>query len=183
MLDPDGLDVARAQSLLTRGPRDSGRATRRRADAAARGLALWRGPALADLTDVAALATMAVGFEQLRREVTDLLIGCALDAGQADGVVRLAAEALAADPLREPAVLLLMRALAVTGQAPRGAARRRASTGAGWPRRRAWTRRRSSASSNAASPSGTIGPVGAGADVRPVRGRRSAATARPGRPG
>lgn len=78
---------------------------------------------LADLAEIAPLATSAVALEQLHREVTDLLIACAIDAAQidaaqVDGVVGLAAEALAADPLREPAVLLLIRALAATGRAP-----------------------------------------------------------------
>lgn len=117
-LDPGGLDVERAQSLLA-----EGRSTRANDPAAAgellrEALALWRGPAFADLSDVTALATMAVGVEQLRQEVTDLLIRCSLDAGQVEGVVQLAAGALAADPMREPAVLLLMQALAMTGQAP-----------------------------------------------------------------
>jgi predicted ATPase/DNA-binding SARP family transcriptional activator len=79
--------------------------------------ALWRGPVLADLTDVAPIAVAVEGCAQLHREVTDALIACAVDAGQANGVVGLAAAAHAADSLREPAVLLLMRALAATGRA------------------------------------------------------------------
>ncbi|MGH3786419.1 MAG: ATP-binding protein, partial [Pseudonocardiaceae bacterium] len=79
--------------------------------------ALWRGPVLADLTDVAPVAAAVEACAQLAREVTDALIACAIDAGQANGVVGLAAAAHAADPLREPAVLLLMRALAATGRA------------------------------------------------------------------
>ena len=75
-------------------------------------LALWRGPAFTDLPEVTTLSTMAVGLERLRQEVTDLLVECAIDAGQVDGFVQLAVDALAADPLREPAALLLMRALA-----------------------------------------------------------------------
>jgi predicted ATPase/DNA-binding SARP family transcriptional activator len=118
VLGADELDVARARALLT-----DARATAKRDPAAAsaqlrEARALWRGPVFADLSEVASLATAAVGFERLRREVTDLLIGCAIDAGQVDGVVELAADALGADPLREPAVLQLMRALAMTGQAP-----------------------------------------------------------------
>lgn len=122
VLDPGGLDLERAEGLFA-----EGRTNRTSDPAAAAGvlreaLALWRGPALADLRDVPALATRAEGMEQLRRELTDLLIRCALDAGQAEDVVRLAAEAFADDPLREPAVLLLMHALAVSGQAPRALA-------------------------------------------------------------
>ncbi len=75
-------------------------------------------PALADLLDVAPLATSAVALEQLHREILDLQISCRIEAGRLDGVVELAADGLAADPLREPAALLLMRALAAAGRAP-----------------------------------------------------------------
>jgi predicted ATPase/DNA-binding SARP family transcriptional activator len=116
LLDADGLDVQRARVLLNAG-RDAARGDPAAACRLLReALALWRGPALADLFDVAPIAAAVVGFEQLRQEVSDLLISCAIDAGQLDGVVSLAADALAVDPLREPVVLLLMRALAATGQ-------------------------------------------------------------------
>ena len=165
-LDPGGLDADRAEGLFA-----EGRTTRTSDPAAATGvlreaLALWRGPALADLRDVTALATMAEGMEQLRRELTDLLIRCALDAGQAEGVVRLAAEAFADDPLREPAVLLLMRALAMTGQAPRALEtareyRRRLAEETGLdPSAQLGDLERSIAA-------GTIGPLGAGETDRP----------------
>jgi DNA-binding SARP family transcriptional activator len=115
-LGPDDLDAARARLLLARA-----RGLARTDPAAAvevlravRGL--WRGPALSEFTDVAPLATAATGLEHLHHEATDLLITCTLDAGQVDGVVALATEVLVADPLREPAVLQLMRALAATGQ-------------------------------------------------------------------
>ncbi|MHA6779801.1 AfsR/SARP family transcriptional regulator [Pseudonocardia saturnea] len=121
-LDDADLDVARARALLARG-----RAHAADDPAAAAALlrsahALWRGPVLADLTEVAPVGTAAVELEQLHRDVVDTLIECAVaagrsDPGQVDGVVGLATAAVAADPLREPAVLALMRALAVTGRA------------------------------------------------------------------
>ena len=80
--------------------------------------ALWRGPVLADLTDVAPIATAVEGFVRLQREVADALIAGAVDAGRAEEVLGLADASLAEDPLREPGVLLLMRALAATGRAP-----------------------------------------------------------------
>ncbi len=113
------LDVAQARSLLA-----TARSGARRDPAGALPLlreahALWRGPVLADLTDVAPIAVAVEGCARLHREVTDALIACAIDAGQAaDDVVGLAAAAHASDPLREPAVLLLMRALAAAGRAP-----------------------------------------------------------------
>ena len=113
-LAADELDLAQARTLL---------ATARAAPADALAVlqeahGLWRGPVLADLTDVEPIAVAVAGCAQLHREVTDALISCAVDAGRAGDVVALAAAAHADDPLREPAVLLLMRALAATGQAP-----------------------------------------------------------------
>ncbi|HYH32083.1 MAG TPA: BTAD domain-containing putative transcriptional regulator [Pseudonocardia sp.] len=110
------LDVAHARSLVAqaRATADPGAALALLREAHA----LWRGPALTDLTDVAAIATAVEGCAQLRRAVTDALVDSAVRAGDAQAVLDLAAEALAADPLREPAVLLLMRALTAAGRAP-----------------------------------------------------------------
>jgi predicted ATPase/DNA-binding SARP family transcriptional activator len=111
-LDAD-LDVAQARALLAAGRADSADALPMLQEAHA----LWRGPLLADLIDVAPIAAAAESCTQLHREVTDALIAAAVDAGRAGDVAGLAAAAHAADPLREPAVLLLMRVLAATGQA------------------------------------------------------------------
>ncbi len=116
-LGDDGLDVARARALLAAA---RGRTHQDPPGAFAllrEAHALWRGSVLADLTDVTPIATAIEGCVQLHREVTDALIASGISAGQADGVLGLAAASLAADPLREPAVLLLMRALAATEQA------------------------------------------------------------------
>ena len=51
--------------------------------------------------------------------MTDRLAGALIAAGVAEEALGPAADAVADDPLREPAVLLLVRALAATGQAPR----------------------------------------------------------------
>jgi predicted ATPase/DNA-binding SARP family transcriptional activator len=116
-LGADDLDLAQARALLARARTDT-----QRDPAAAFALlqeaqALWRGPVLADLTDIAAIATAVEGCAQLRRDVIDALVAGAIGVGQADAVLGLAAAALAAEPLREPAVLLVMRTLAATGQA------------------------------------------------------------------
>lgn len=117
-LEGDDLDVARARALLatarTATQRDPAGALARLREAHA----LWRGPVLADLTDITPIATAVQGCARLHSEVTDALIAGAIAAGQAGGIVGLATASLAADPLREPAVGLLMRALAATGQAP-----------------------------------------------------------------
>jgi predicted ATPase/DNA-binding SARP family transcriptional activator len=115
------LDVTQARALLA-----AGRAHATADPVAATALlrqahALWRGPVLADLSEVAPVATATVGLEQLHRDVSDVLVDCAVaaarvDPRQVDGVLDIATATLAADPLREPAVLALMRTLAVTGR-------------------------------------------------------------------
>jgi predicted ATPase/DNA-binding SARP family transcriptional activator len=116
-LPPDGLDAQRAHTLLaaarTESEPDAAQAYARLREAHA----LWRGPALADLTDIAPIAAAVEHHARLRRDVTDALVAGGIAAGRAGEVAGLAAESVAADPLREPAVLLLMRALAATGRA------------------------------------------------------------------
>ena len=112
-LGGDDVDVAQARALLA-AARDGARADPAGAFTLLREAnALWRGPVLADLTDFLPIAAAVEECAQLRREVTDALIASAIATGQADGaagtggIVSLAAASLAADPLREPAVLLL----------------------------------------------------------------------------
>ncbi|MEU5592929.1 BTAD domain-containing putative transcriptional regulator [Streptomyces sp. NPDC020298] len=112
------FDLARARAMLTRAREQAQRDPAGACALLREAHGLWRGPVLADLTDVDAVAAAVEECRQLGREVTDALIGAAVAAGQAEGVLGLAAAQAAADPLREPAVLLHMRALAATGQAP-----------------------------------------------------------------
>ena len=77
---------------------------------------LWRGPALADLAEIVPIASRSIAFDELRREVDDLLVEYGIAAGDTPRVVSVAAEAVANEPLREPAVMLLMRSLALTGR-------------------------------------------------------------------
>ena len=148
-LGADELDLAQARALLTRGRAEqdpaSALAVLRQAEA------LWRGTVLADLTEFLPIATAVVEWAQLRRDVTDALIISGIAAGRSDEVLNLAIESLAADPLREPAVLLLMRALAAVGRPARRCGRA-ASTGGGWRTKPASTRPLPSASSNATLP-------------------------------
>lgn len=115
-LGHDELDLTRARDLLA-----GARERVRRALAAAlaplrEAHALWRGPILADLTGCLPVAAAAEECARLRREVTDALVEAAVAAGEPGSVLGLATASLAEDPLREPAALLLMRALAATGQ-------------------------------------------------------------------
>lgn len=115
------LDHVRARALLARA-----RATTDEPAAAVEllrtALALWRGPALAELAAVEPLATAATGLDLLRRDVTEALAGCLADAGAAGDAasaaeaIVLAGDLLAADPLREPAARLHVRALAAAGR-------------------------------------------------------------------
>ncbi|MBP2368521.1 BTAD domain-containing putative transcriptional regulator [Pseudonocardia parietis] len=117
-LDAGDLDLAQARSLLAVA-RGSARSDPVAAVASLRALdALWRGPSLADLVDTPPLSAAALAAEQLRREATDLLVGCLVEVGGAQEALGPAGEAASREPLREPAVLLLMRAQAATGQAP-----------------------------------------------------------------
>lgn len=118
-LDDDGLDLHRVRTL-----RDRARDLVTTDPAAAAALlrearAAWRGPALADLAEVPPLRAAADAAGELWRDVTDRLAGALLAAGAAGEALGPAADAVEDDPLREPAVLLLVRALAATGQAPR----------------------------------------------------------------
>ncbi len=117
-LRTDDLDLARARSLLASArPRVDGDPAG--ASALLReAYALWRGPVLADLVDVEPIAAAVQACAQLYRDVADTLVSAAVGAGRAQEVLDIAAESLAADPLRESAVLLQMRALAGVGRAP-----------------------------------------------------------------
>ncbi len=118
VLDDDELDAARARWLLAEARKIAETDPVAACVLLGEARALWRGPVLADLAEVAPIAATAVALDQLRRDVIDLFVGCTIEAGQARDVLTIAAEGVAADPLREPVVLLLMRALATTGQAP-----------------------------------------------------------------
>jgi predicted ATPase/DNA-binding SARP family transcriptional activator len=79
--------------------------------------ALWRGPALDEFGDVAPLVAWARRLAELRLDADDLLVECALAAGDGATAVAIAGDSVAAEPLREAGVLHLMRALAAAGRA------------------------------------------------------------------
>ena len=110
------LDVVEARNLLAEARGRMGDDPAGALDLLRKSHGLWRGPLLADLTDITDIATSVEECRQLHRDVTDTLIHCAIDAGQSAGVVGLATSWRSVDPLREPSVLLAMRVLAATGQ-------------------------------------------------------------------
>jgi predicted ATPase/DNA-binding SARP family transcriptional activator len=115
-LGPDGLDLAEARTLLTtakasKDPNSAYACMRRAYD-------LWRGPVLADLQHIPAIAAAVESCDRLRRDVADALVDAALNAGQSESIMDVAEQSYRDDPLREPAALALMRALAANGRAP-----------------------------------------------------------------
>ena len=118
-LTDDGLDLRRVRALRDRAREVAPTDPRVAAALLREARSAWRGTALADLADVAALRASAQAAHELWRDVTDRLAGALIAAGDAEEALGPAADAVADDPLREPAVLLLVRALAATGQAPR----------------------------------------------------------------
>ena len=117
-LDDDAVDARRAAALLdaasVRQTSDVEGAFRLLGEARS----LWRGPPLSDLQDVAPLAAWTVALDELRRDVDETLVSVALDCGRTAEVLEVARTLVAADPLRESGVVLLMRALAQSGRAP-----------------------------------------------------------------
>ncbi|HEY5882191.1 MAG TPA: BTAD domain-containing putative transcriptional regulator [Nakamurella sp.] len=111
----DELDLALARSLLSaaRAARDPATAF----EQLTRAHELWRGEMLADLCEFLPIASAVAQWSNLNREVLDARIEAGIAAGRADEVASPAVGSLEADPLREPAVLLAMRALAATGRA------------------------------------------------------------------
>ena len=80
-------------------------------------LALWRGPALEEFRGHPRARTAeAVALDELKLRLQDELLRARIDVGD-DRAVAEARSAVAADPLRERGVLLLMRALAGEGRA------------------------------------------------------------------
>ena len=109
-----GTDVARARALLaTATGADPADACRLLGEARS----LWRGVALAEFDDVGPLAALAVTLHALRDSVERAYATAAIDAGAADEAVEVASTLVAADPLSEAAVLILMRALDAAGRA------------------------------------------------------------------
>lgn len=111
------LDVSQARRLLAQARTDLSHDPEGALGLLREAYALWRGPQLSDLTDVSEIATCIAECQNLHSEVTDALIRAAIESGHADEFSGMAVSRLAADPLREPSVLLAMRALASAGQA------------------------------------------------------------------
>lgn len=117
-VDPGTVDAVRFEQLARQGrdllataPADAVR----RLDAA---LALWRGPALDDVADLAFARAPAARLEELRLAAVEVRLDALLAAGRASEVVAEAESHAAAHPLRERPRAQQMLALVRTGRAP-----------------------------------------------------------------
>ena len=79
-------------------------------------LALWRGPALEEFRGIPELYGEAVDLDELKLRIQEELLRALIDVGD-DRAVAEARAVVAADPLHQSGVLLLMRALAGEGRA------------------------------------------------------------------
>jgi predicted ATPase len=111
--DGSGTDVACVRHLLdAANAADAADALRLLGDARS----LWRGPALAEFDEIGQLAARAVTLRALRDSVDLAYAAAAIDAGATSDAVEISAALVARDPLSEPAVLTLMRALDAAGR-------------------------------------------------------------------
>src|SRR5918994_3631454 len=115
-LEPAELDAARVDALVKEARTVATGDPVSAMDLLAQAQDFWRGDALEEFRDVEPLTAWGRTLADLRLTAAELLAECALAAGDAASATRVAAEAVAGEPLREPTVLLLMRALAAAGR-------------------------------------------------------------------
>ncbi len=123
-LGPDELDAAEAYRLAEVAE-DTETSAAEAASAARRALSLWRGPVLAEHSEVSALRADAVGLEELRLRLVDDRIEAGMRLGD-PGTPAEAARAVASEPLRERTAVLHVLALARDGRTTEAMAAARA---------------------------------------------------------
>jgi DNA-binding SARP family transcriptional activator len=112
-IDPETIDAVRFERAVMRA---AGLEPAERAESLSAALALWRGPALADLADEPFAASEAGRLDELRLVATEERVAADLELGRgADLVAELEAH-VAANPLRERLRGLLMLALYRSGR-------------------------------------------------------------------
>ena len=118
-LDPDAVDAVRFERLARQG-RDRLAAGDARAavEAFDEALALWRGPALVDVAEMAFARATIARLDELRLTTVEDRLDALLAAGRSAEVVAEAEAHTADHPLRERPRGQLMRALYLTGRAP-----------------------------------------------------------------
>ncbi|MBD0842326.1 BTAD domain-containing putative transcriptional regulator [Streptomyces sp. TRM68416] len=113
---PDALDVREFEELAARGRSLLGTDDVRAAAALRAALALWRGPALADLDDTGFVRVQRDRLAELRLAVTEDRFEAELSGGDGAGLVPDLEALVAAHPLRERPRAQLMRALSAAGR-------------------------------------------------------------------
>ena len=111
-LADEGLDVTVARAVAHELP---GLPPDQALQVVAKALDLWRGPALEEFRGHPDLDVEAVALDELRLRLQDELVRARLEVGDPAAVADASA-AVAAEPLRERGVLLLMQALAREGR-------------------------------------------------------------------
>ena len=156
-VDAETLDAARFEQLLARGAGAGATASRRAVELLSEALALWRGPALADLASEPFAQAEIARLEELRLACAEERIAAELALGRHRDVVGDLEALVATHPLRERLHSQLMLALYRSGPAGRRARRvprrraRRSSTSSGSSPARSCAR--SSSRSSARTPS------------------------------
>ena len=112
-VEPDAVDVVRFERLLAEA---RAAAPEQAAELAAAGLALWRGPALADFAYEPFAQAEIARLEELRWEALHLRIDAELALGREGGLVPELEALVAAEPLRERLRAQLMLALYRAGR-------------------------------------------------------------------
>jgi DNA-binding SARP family transcriptional activator len=110
------LDIEVFEALAGRGLQALDAAPDRAAVLLRRALSIWRGPALADLADVPALAPVAAGLEQRRLEIVEARVAADLMLGRHAALVGELSALVAELPLREHVRAQLMQALCRSGR-------------------------------------------------------------------
>jgi predicted ATPase/DNA-binding SARP family transcriptional activator len=108
-IDADLVDIHRYESLARRA---RGRPAAEVVDLIGRAEELWRGPPFGDLGDADALRSESQRLEAVRLEARDRLANAMLETGRHDDAALLAAEIVAAQPLREASWITLIDAQA-----------------------------------------------------------------------
>lgn len=110
----DGVDAGEFEERLARADRAGPKGAAHLLEEA---LALWRGPAYAELGDAPFVMVEAMRLEGLRADATERLAALAVDAGDPVTAVGLTEALLAEEPFRERAVEILVTALYRDGRA------------------------------------------------------------------
>jgi predicted ATPase/DNA-binding SARP family transcriptional activator len=115
-LDPEAVDAVRFQALAAAGRQALAHDPARAGETLREALALWRGPALADVATAQFAAAAVARLEELRVGALEDRIDADLALGRHDAVLAELDELVTAHPLRERLCGQLMRALAAAGR-------------------------------------------------------------------